>query len=92
MRTYEIRPTDVEDGWQSQAACRGNHSTLFFSPSSAETKEAKDAREAEAKAICRDCPVRMDCLDFALYTREPYGIWGGLNETERRRHMARRAG
>ncbi|MGH2828849.1 MAG: WhiB family transcriptional regulator [Actinomycetota bacterium] len=85
-------PRDLEDGWQTLARCRGADATLFFSPAAVESKDEKDAREAKAKAICRECPVRADCLDFALYTREPYGIWGGMNETERRRLMARRAG
>jgi WhiB family redox-sensing transcriptional regulator len=34
--------------------------------------------------VCHTCPVRRECLDFALRIREPYGIWGGLNEIERR--------
>jgi WhiB family redox-sensing transcriptional regulator len=36
--------------------------------------------------------VRRECLDFALSTREPHGIWGGLNEIERRAVLARRVG
>ena len=42
----------------------------------------KDAKAA--KAICRQCPVRDACLDYSLRIREPHGIWGGLNEVERR--------
>ena len=41
-------------------------------------------REAQAKAICRECPVQPECLDYALGIREPHGIWGGLTEAERR--------
>jgi WhiB family redox-sensing transcriptional regulator len=40
-----------------------------------------------AKSICRVCPVNAECLDYALTIREPYGIWGGLTETERRSHL-----
>jgi WhiB family transcriptional regulator, redox-sensing transcriptional regulator len=36
-----------------------------------------------AKAACRDCPVRLVCLEFAQATREPEGIWGGLDPEER---------
>ena len=36
------------------------------------------------KAICRQCPVRRECLDYSLGIGEAHGIWGGLNETERR--------
>ena len=45
-----------------------------------------------AKAICATCPVRGLCLEYALAVREPYGIWGGLNEYERRRLLPRKAG
>ena len=38
-----------------------------------------------AKAICRECQVRGDCLEFALRSGEKFGIWGGLSERERRR-------
>ena len=41
-------------------------------------------RERQAKAVCATCPVHKECLDFALRIREPHGIWGGLNEIERR--------
>ena len=92
MRIQTISPLMHEDGWQGRAACRGSDAGLFFAPGSSEQKEEKDAREVIAKSFCADCPVRKECLDFALDTREPYGIWGGLNETERRRMLARRAG
>ncbi len=37
-----------------------------------------------AKAICAVCPVKAPCLQYALEIREPHGIWGGLNELERK--------
>ena len=70
--------------WQRRAACRGPESSLFFPPSRAETRSERDAREDRAKAICSMCPVTAECLDYALQIREPLGIWGGLNEVERR--------
>ncbi len=41
-----------------------------------------------AKAVCQVCPVVGECRAYALQIREPYGIWGGLTETERRRFVA----
>jgi WhiB family transcriptional regulator, redox-sensing transcriptional regulator len=82
-------------GWQYEASCRGEDSDLFFAPKYVEKKEEKEAREARAKAICVRCPVRFDCLEYALRNREPHGIWGGLNEVERKallRERERRAG
>jgi WhiB family redox-sensing transcriptional regulator len=38
-----------------------------------------------AKQICRSCPVRQECLEYALATDERWGVWGGLSERERRR-------
>jgi WhiB family redox-sensing transcriptional regulator len=78
--------------WRTRAACRGPETALFFPPSNAERREDRDRREARAKAICRDCPVRRECLDYALEVSEPHGIWGGLNEMERKQMSDRRAG
>jgi len=71
-------------GWQFDAACRGEDSALFFAPNYFERREEKLAREAKAKGFCARCPVRVECLEYALRIREPHGIWGGLNEVERR--------
>ncbi|HZA80157.1 MAG TPA: WhiB family transcriptional regulator, partial [Actinomycetes bacterium] len=64
----------------------------FFAPNHLERKDERLAREAAAKAICRSCPVLVECREYALLVREPHGIWGGLNEYERRQLLARRAG
>lgn len=76
----------VGDGfdWQLDAACRGHDAAAFFPPPHFERKEVRLARERFAKSICRGCPVTTQCLDYALRTREPHGVWGGLNELERR--------
>ena len=70
--------------WQLKAACRGPQAAVFFPPSYFERKDEKLEREARAKAICGQCAVREPCLDFAVSSREPHGIWGGLNELERK--------
>lgn len=64
---------------------------MFFPPSQFERKEDKLRREARAKEICRTCVVQKECLDYALSIREPHGIWGGLNEAERRQLLEERA-
>jgi WhiB family transcriptional regulator, redox-sensing transcriptional regulator len=78
----------AEELWQSKAACRGPHTSLFFPPSHFERKDDKEAREARAKSICTSCPVRRPCLEYALRIKEPHGIWGGFNEVERRSMLA----
>lgn len=74
----------TEELWQARAACRGPQATVFFPPSYFERKDEKHEREQRAKAICAQCSVREPCLDYALRIREPHGIWGGLNESERK--------
>ena len=81
--------------WQFRGACRGEDTALFFAPTYFEKREEKNGREAKAKALCARCPVRVDCLEYALRIREPHGVWGGKNEQERRallRERARQAG
>jgi WhiB family redox-sensing transcriptional regulator len=79
------------DTWQGKAACRGPQAAAFFPPSHAERKEEKASRELRAKEICHQCRVRGDCLEYAIRIREPHGIWGGLNEVERKVVLDRRA-
>ena len=74
----------LDQRWQLRAACRGRSAPLFFPPTSSERRDERDDRERRAKAICRTCPVVDACRDYALSIREPHGIWGGLNESERR--------
>lgn len=76
--------SELDMGWQYRAACRGEDAEMFFAPNYFERKEEKEAREAQAKSICAGCPVRAECLEYALRNREPHGIWGGLNESERK--------
>lgn len=52
-----------------------------------ETTSAQAANPA--KAICSRCDVRAECLEWALATREPYGVWGGMGERERRKLLRR---
>jgi WhiB family redox-sensing transcriptional regulator len=81
----------IEDDWQMKAECRGPQAVVFFPPSQFERKEDKLQRENRAKEICIECSVRTDCLDYALSIREPHGIWGGLNEIERKALLTQHA-
>jgi WhiB family redox-sensing transcriptional regulator len=72
-----------ERRWQEEANCLGVDPDLFFPERGASTREAK--------AVCRSCEVRVDCLEYALAHGEKFGIWGGLSERERRRVRRQRA-
>lgn len=67
--------------WRDRAVCGGQWE-LFFGPED-ETPESRDAREAQAIAICRSCPVRQPCLDHALSQPSQYGVAGGEGEERR---------
>jgi WhiB family redox-sensing transcriptional regulator len=75
--------------WRKEAACLRHPSVLFFGLEDAEATPDRQMREERAKEICSSCHVRVKCLEYALTTREPYGIWGGLTELERRARLRR---
>jgi WhiB family redox-sensing transcriptional regulator len=43
-----------------------------------------------ARQICAECPVKAECLEYALENRIDHGVWGGCSERERRRIQRRR--
>lgn len=57
---------------------------VFFPPPQFERKQERIERERRAKAICSGCVVQRECLEYAISIREPHGVWGGLNEAERK--------
>jgi WhiB family transcriptional regulator, redox-sensing transcriptional regulator len=76
-------------GWQDAAACRGEDLLLFFGPDG-ERQPEREIRERKAKEVCAACPVRLECLNYAVSRPEKYGTWGGLNEDERSAERRRR--
>lgn len=61
--------------WRVAARCRTTDAEGLF---------VTGARQREARAICRACPVRTECLAHALDHRVEFGVWGGMTERERR--------
>ncbi len=78
--TRPIAPRPADRNWRDRAACLDVDPELF--QPTAKWGPVYDAQVAEAKAVCVGCPVRSTCLEFALAVL-PYGIAGGLTETER---------
>ncbi|GAA2215839.1 WhiB family transcriptional regulator [Nonomuraea monospora] len=67
--------------WTAQAACQNSDPELFFPL----TWDGRPARHtALARRVCLACPVRLPCLNWAVETAEPDGMWGGTTPTERR--------
>jgi WhiB family transcriptional regulator, redox-sensing transcriptional regulator len=70
---YELA---TREPWMERSACRGLDPNLFF-PERGQPTET-------AKGVCGECPVREDCLDYSIRTRQVWGVWGGTSERERR--------
>ena len=98
-RTYanrseaDVRPSppvndpDLAPAWQQQAECLHHAGHVDFFPARGESVR-------DAKAVCTICPVKSECLEYALQHRIEQGVWGGASERERRRilRQRRRAG
>lgn len=67
----------IDQDWRAFASCASADPDLWFSVGALEHKQAKE--------ICRRCPVRRDCLNYAMDSPVDHGIWGGFTERERRK-------
>jgi WhiB family redox-sensing transcriptional regulator len=68
--------------WWTEAACQDAEPDIFFPVSST----GRGGEEARAKLVCAGCPVRADCLAYAMDAGAPLqGIWGGTSDTDRAR-------
>jgi WhiB family redox-sensing transcriptional regulator len=80
VSTLPIDQFFTAEPWITGAKCAGLAGAVaaeIFFPS-------RGTSLAPARAICGTCPVREDCLDFALRTGQHHGVWGGYSERERR--------
>ena len=62
--------------WRRLAACRAMPTAMFF--------PAKGVNPRRALATCMTCPVRVECLEWAVGMRERQGVFGGTTEKRRR--------
>lgn len=74
--------------WRHRSACHDQDPELFFPIG---TSQASMSQSRVAQAVCRRCPVRAECLRWALDSRQEFGVWGGLTEPERRSLLSRNA-
>jgi hypothetical protein len=61
----------VNPAWREEAPCAADPDLWFSDLRSNDT--------ARARAVCAGCPVRYDCLDYAVRLRPADGIWAGLD-------------
>ncbi|WTJ01515.1 WhiB family transcriptional regulator (plasmid) [Streptomyces sp. NBC_00015] len=69
--------------WSERGVCGLPEAEALFS---------EPGSQHEAKAVCNQCPVRAECLAYALDQRIEFGVWGGKTERERRAMLRRRPG
>ena len=75
------RAWDTNADWRNRAACAEVDTNVFFPVG---VTGPAIPQIAAAKAVCRQCPVREACLEFAITTNQEFGVWGGTSEEERR--------
>ena len=71
----------ADDSWRDRALCRETDPELFFPIGTTGQALLQIDR---AKQVCDECPVKIECLDFAIETNQDSGVWGGTSEEERR--------
>ncbi len=78
---------NADYSWRNRAVCKDTDPDLFFPVGTTGQALVQIDR---AKEVCGTCPVKSDCLEYALETNQDSGIWGGLDE-EQRRNIRRQA-
>lgn len=69
--------------WRTHAVCARIDPDTFFPARHGPAGQAAAVRRAVA--LCSGCPVRADCLEYALTHDERFGVWGGMTSSERQR-------
>lgn len=71
-----VTATSGSEDWRSKGICAQVGGDTWFPERGGSTKEAK--------SVCHGCPVKDECLEWALTNDERFGVWGGVSERERR--------
>lgn len=83
-RVTIVRPENlVSPKWMEQGSCRGYSPDTFF--------PSDGVGVIRTQRICAACPVRAECLEYALVNHIEHGVWGGTSERERLRIRRARA-
>lgn len=97
LDTHENLPAPVVDadevlrrswpvpGWHTWALCGGMPFSAFFGAANDERPTMKRSEISAARAVCAGCPVKRECLQWALERREQFGVWGGTSGRQRAR-------
>ena len=72
----------MDTSWMANGKCAEKNPSLFF--------PNDGVGVIRAQRICKGCPVKEGCLEYALRNRIDHGVWGGCSERERRRILKKR--
>lgn len=72
--------------------CTNTDPDLWFPDHGLHNENDSPMRYREAKKLCKVCPVRDLCLEYALIQGEAFGMWGGLTPRERMQIRGRKRG
>lgn len=75
IKTMTVAVVPDDETWSLSAVCRDANQDWFFGDDA--------SSRTLAKKLCADCPVRSECLNYALTHGEQFGVWGGTTQTER---------
>jgi WhiB family redox-sensing transcriptional regulator len=81
MRLVSLNDSENTLEWQREALCNQTDPEAFF------PEYERDGRMA--KEVCKECPVKQKCFDYAVSNKETFGIWGGVDFTVRRTERER---
>lgn len=84
------------EAWRDRAACRGQDKVFLAGRGGTDRSNPNLSKfdhtvVERSKAICHFCPVRLDCLDWALSERIQYYVYGGLSWPERKSILSRKS-
>jgi WhiB family redox-sensing transcriptional regulator len=68
--------------WVKEAICKGQ--TEIFFPNEEEARGKAGMLYRIAKQICKDCPVRKECLEYSISEQIFFGVFGGKTPNERK--------
>lgn len=75
VKIFDHQHYNVGD-WRTQANCKNHDTNTFYLEQGSKLTNA-------IKKICIDCPVRQQCLEYAIKNHERHGIWGGMGHRSR---------
>lgn len=86
----EHQPVYLNTAWRESGACFDSDSNAFIPFSLVMERQVQQVDYTVAIRVCSECLVREECLDFAVTTKQDFGVWGGKTSKQRLQLRRRR--